>query len=174
MRHFSGEFEGVRLLMSDELDLIAGGDGEDTDDVPPPKDLDPCTRNFLTNQLSSWGMPSNFLSSVVFKSGLDGTENWITSQAYGTGASAVTQGNTIYVRPEYFESFSNFTNQAGYEEVLHAAQFAQYGEAGFYALYGGASVMGWITGNGAYNGNSFEIQAKAFASALAGSSHSCP
>lgn len=38
MRHFSGEFEGVRLLMADELDLIAGGEGEDTDDVPPPPD----------------------------------------------------------------------------------------------------------------------------------------
>lgn len=36
MRHFSGEFEGLRLLMADELDLIAGGEGEDTDDVPPP------------------------------------------------------------------------------------------------------------------------------------------
>ena len=33
MRHFSGELDGLRLLMADELDLIAGGDGEDTDDV---------------------------------------------------------------------------------------------------------------------------------------------
>lgn len=36
MRHFSGEICGLRLLMEDELDLIAGGEGEDTDDVPPP------------------------------------------------------------------------------------------------------------------------------------------
>lgn len=36
MRHFSGEFSGIRLLMSDELLEIAGGEGEDTDDVPPP------------------------------------------------------------------------------------------------------------------------------------------
>ena len=36
MRHFSGEFEGIRLLMADELDAIAGGDGEDTDDNTPP------------------------------------------------------------------------------------------------------------------------------------------
>ena len=33
MRHYSGEFEGIRLLMLDELDAIAGGDGEDTDDI---------------------------------------------------------------------------------------------------------------------------------------------
>lgn len=38
MRHFSGEFEGVRLLMLDELEAIAGGDGEDTDS--PPNDSD--------------------------------------------------------------------------------------------------------------------------------------
>jgi hypothetical protein len=36
MRHFSGEFSGVRLLMADELSQIAGGDGEDTDDTAPP------------------------------------------------------------------------------------------------------------------------------------------
>ncbi|MGH8076117.1 MAG: hypothetical protein ACREPE_02165 [Lysobacter sp.] len=34
MRHFSGEFTGVRLLMLDELEAISGGEGEDTDDVP--------------------------------------------------------------------------------------------------------------------------------------------
>lgn len=41
MRHFSGELDGLRLLMADELDLIAGGDGEDTDEnpQPPPTDL---------------------------------------------------------------------------------------------------------------------------------------
>lgn len=33
MRHFSGEFTGIRTLMLDELDLIAGGDGEDTDEA---------------------------------------------------------------------------------------------------------------------------------------------
>jgi hypothetical protein len=33
MRHFSGDFVGVRLLMDDELEKIAGGEGEDTDDV---------------------------------------------------------------------------------------------------------------------------------------------
>lgn len=34
MRHFSGEFDGMRLLMEDELDLVAGGDGEDADQIP--------------------------------------------------------------------------------------------------------------------------------------------
>ncbi len=33
MRHFSGEFKGIRPLLLEELAKIAGGDGEDTDDV---------------------------------------------------------------------------------------------------------------------------------------------
>lgn len=33
MRHFSGETNGIRLLMEDELERVAGGEGEDTDDV---------------------------------------------------------------------------------------------------------------------------------------------
>lgn len=175
MRHFSGEFGGLRLLMADELDLIAGGEGEDTDDVPdPPRDdIDPCKRAFLAGQLGLSGMPSNFLDQVQFVSGLDGTQNWITSQAYATGASAVTQGNTIYVRPELFNSFASFQNEAAYEEVFHAAQFAHYGEAGFYAMYGGASAMGWISGTGAYEGNSYELAAKAFAHRMGEMNHQC-
>lgn len=34
MRHFSGELDGMRLLMADELEKVAGGDAEDGDDVP--------------------------------------------------------------------------------------------------------------------------------------------
>lgn len=34
MRHFSGELNGIRLLMLDELEAVAGGDGEDADDIP--------------------------------------------------------------------------------------------------------------------------------------------
>lgn len=34
MRHFSGELDGIRLLMADELEKVAGGDADDGDDVP--------------------------------------------------------------------------------------------------------------------------------------------
>jgi hypothetical protein len=40
MRHFSGEFPGLRLLMEDELLEIAGGEGEDTDSGPPPTEVE--------------------------------------------------------------------------------------------------------------------------------------
>lgn len=172
MRHFSGEFEGVRLLMADELDQIAGGAGEDTDDIQEDR-LTDCERNFLTQQLGAKGMPSNFLSQVTFKSGLDGNENTWTSLAwYGSDAAAVTQGNTIYVRPEYFDSFSTFQNKSAFEEVFHASQFAQYGDD-FYSLYGLSSIYGATFGSGAYDGNQFEINAKAFANEMQGRNMSC-
>lgn len=55
MRHFSGEFEGIRLLMADELDLITGGEGEDTDDIqePPPANLSH-TFAFERRENSTW------------------------------------------------------------------------------------------------------------------------
>jgi len=33
MRHFSGDFTGIRVLFADELEKISGGQGTDTDDV---------------------------------------------------------------------------------------------------------------------------------------------
>lgn len=173
MRHFSGEFEGIRPLMADELDLIAGGEGEDTDDVPADAALDPCQINFLRNQLQAKGMPNDFLGQVTFKSGLDGAENMYTAIAWlQSGTAAVTQGNTIYVKPELFNDFVTFQNKAAYEEVFHAAQFRQYGDD-FYSLYGISSVYGGFFGAGMYDGNQFEINAKAFANQMQGSNMSC-
>lgn len=87
MRHFSGEFEGIRPLMADELNLIAGGEGEDTDDVQTDA-LDPCQINFLRNQLQAKGMPNDFLGQITFKSGLDGAENMYTAIAWAQSGTA--------------------------------------------------------------------------------------
>jgi len=62
MRHFSGEFEGIRLLMEDELDLIAGGEGEDTDDVQRPD---------LVNE------PDIVVNGKRFKQGVEVPLDWI-------------------------------------------------------------------------------------------------
>jgi hypothetical protein len=73
MRHFSGEFEGVRLLMEDELYAISGGDGEDTDDVAPVEvKYDPNTKtadvNVKLNGSSTAGvtLSSNGLENIHF------------------------------------------------------------------------------------------------------------
>lgn len=53
MRHFSGEFEGLQLLMLDELEAISGGDGEDTDDgsgPPPGSDQEIIVNGFRIDQ----------------------------------------------------------------------------------------------------------------------------
>ena len=57
MRHFSGDFDGMRLLMEDELDLIAGGDGEDGDELPTL----PTIYVVAEPDRTSWYMP-NFYS----------------------------------------------------------------------------------------------------------------
>lgn len=87
MRHFSGEFEGVRLLMADELDLIAGGEGEDTDDVPEDP-WDSCNdrktdnrAQQLANAMAGMGGISNTEYGAVIYRGNDGqlhTSNILT------------------------------------------------------------------------------------------------
>ena len=78
MRHFSGEFEAPPPLMADELDLIAGGEGEDTDDVQPP----PQTEIVVTASGRGWDQPTwdlylNYYTNI----------NW-TSPATGAGGGS--------------------------------------------------------------------------------------
>jgi hypothetical protein len=59
MRHFSGDFDGLRLLMEDELDFIAGGEGEDGDELSTLPEIvviakPDRTEWFMPNHLS-WG-----------------------------------------------------------------------------------------------------------------------
>ena len=58
MRHFSGEFHAIRLLMEDELDLIAGGDGEDADEIPVVTVVGHAdhTQSYYIPNLFMWGV----------------------------------------------------------------------------------------------------------------------
>lgn len=58
MRHFSGEFDGLRLLMEDELDLISGGDGEDADEIPTVTVVGHSdnTKTYYMTNLAYWGV----------------------------------------------------------------------------------------------------------------------
>jgi hypothetical protein len=55
MRHYSGEFSGIRLLMADELDAVSGGDGDDTDDVPTEEIIIVGNRWYVPFPLSYYG-----------------------------------------------------------------------------------------------------------------------
>ena len=79
MRHFSGEFEGLRLLMEDELHAISGGEGEDTDDVSIDVQYHPDTKtadvNVRLDGNSSAGITlgTNGLENIHFDFDLGGS-----------------------------------------------------------------------------------------------------
>jgi len=64
------------------------------------------------------------VDQLRFVSGLDSNAGFYTRRAYNSGAVAVTQGNTVYVRPQYFSDVANFRTRTGFEEAYHSAQFA--------------------------------------------------
>jgi len=95
LRHFSGEMDGLRLLMADELDFIAGGDGEDTDDVT--------TVDEITVTANPNAIPT-YIGAGMFQ----GSYGW-NSSAYSYNPDCYTTNrvdtlappdNAIYVVPE--------------------------------------------------------------------------
>jgi len=101
------------------------------------------------------------VDQLRFVSGLDSNAGFYTRRAYNSGAVAVTQGNTVYVRPQYFSDVANFRTRTGFEEAYHSAQFAS--DPGFYHSYGMGIIAGLLTFGDGYNGNIMEAFAKGFA-----------
>jgi len=137
---------------------------------PRTRRLNACQQRFLVRELSSRGLPASHLSQVRFVSGLDSNAGEITRAAYNSPrmSNAVTQGNTIYVRPEAFDAMVSFRDYVPFEEIIHTAQFAEAGSpARFYYEYGISSANGAIFGGDDYGGNIFEVFAKAAARQIA-------
>jgi len=120
-----------------------------------------CQRNFLKSQLARRGMPTGQVDQLRFVSGLDSNAGFYTRRAYNTGAIAVTQGNTVYVRPTSFSDIANFRTRTSFEEAYHSAQFAS--DPGFYHSYGMGGIAGFLAFGDEYNGNIMEAFAKGFA-----------
>lgn len=106
-------------------------------------------------------MPTGQVDRLRFVSGLDSGAGFYTRRAYNSGARAVTQGNTVYVRPRYFSDFANFRTVESFEEAYHSAQFAA--DPGFYHSYGMGGIAGFLSFGDEYNGNIMEAFAKGFA-----------
>lgn len=138
--------------------------------VPKVQIPTPCQKSFLKNQLGSRGLPTSQIDNLKFVSGLDADANFVTRQAYGTGASAVTQGSTVYVRPDRFGEVANFRSTVGFEEAYHTAQFSS--DKGFYGTYGILSYGGALFGGGSYSGNVYEAFAKGAAKEMYAASKS--
>ena len=95
MRHFSGEFEGVRLLMEDELDLIAGGHENDGDDIPDS--FDDCKdrqTDTKVDQLRQLMMAKSDFATVEYKAYLyrDAVGNIVAGEIRGGSGTTVPNG----------------------------------------------------------------------------------
>lgn len=125
--------------------------------------LSACQQAFFAKELANRGLPTNHLSNVRFVSGLNSRAGYFTKKAFAAGASAVTQGNIIFVPKSGFSKISSFSNPTSFEEIAHTAQFNLLGSSKFYYDYGISSVMGVISGLDNYGGNLLETSAKLYA-----------
>jgi RHS repeat-associated protein len=107
------------------------------------------------------------LGKVVFKSGLDNDANLLTRNAFNSPDTwAVTQFNTVYVKPSHWGDVTNPRGAVFWEEVAHTAQFQTLGYA-FYASYGQSAVRSYSKGGNGYELNDLEDQAKGWAERMA-------
>jgi RHS repeat-associated protein len=137
---------------------------------PRRQSLTQCQQRFLTRELSNRGFPTRHLANVRFVYDLDGNAGSFTQIAWNDPAqfSAVTQGNTIYVRPSAWDSIVNFRTPVAFEEVVHTAQFVEAGSpARFYYEYGISGGAGIVFGAGRREGNMFEVVAIAVSHQMA-------
>lgn len=104
MRHFSGDTNGLRLLMEDELQKISGGEGEDTDDVAYGGDTVSWLQylitvgvgaiaGFLGNQMSTAWNRENNVSSMFDPSGAVSGTTWQTENGLNFEVPSWTMPN---------------------------------------------------------------------------------
>jgi RHS repeat-associated protein len=119
---------GVQLVLGWELPRNIRPEGSVQDVVVtaqrPTQGLSQCQQRFFQDVLSRRGLPTSHLDKVKFVLGLGENANWYTRNLAYPNAFAVTQGNTIFVRPQFWDEFTSFSSYRGFEEVYHTAQFA--------------------------------------------------
>lgn len=108
---------------------------------------------FLEDELKTRSLPYKHVQNIKFVEGLDQNANFGTKIAFKRGHPAVTQGNTIYVQPDRFDSVTSFAEDTPFEEVYHTAQFAQDGNSAFYNKYVLSILGGIMSGLGPRDGN---------------------
>jgi hypothetical protein len=72
--------------------------------------------------LISRGMPAAHLENVQFVRGMSG-HGWIVEQALKNGNPAITRGNIVYVREDYWETATNPKNAVFWSEIFHTSQY---------------------------------------------------
>lgn len=123
---------------------------------------------FLEDELKTRGLPFDHVGKVKFVEGYDEDSNEISRYAINDGALAVTQGNTIYVRPGTdFDRVISFEDDTPFEEVYHSSQFRKNGSnANMYAKYALRSAGAALSGKHYYDDNAYEVAAKSAAAEM--------
>jgi hypothetical protein len=105
-------------------------------------------RTFLEQR----GMPAEHLENVVFVKGMNGN-GWIVDRACENGNPAITRGNIVYVRDDFWEIATNPRIETFWSEIFHTSQYQQ---GNFESRYLSGVIGSMVTGGNGHRGNVME------------------
>ncbi len=105
--------------------------------------------------LERHAMPADHLKSVVFVKGMTG-HGWIVDRARENGNPAITRGNVVYVRDDYWAMATDATKEVFWSEIFHTSQY-QLGN--FESHYLSGMIGSLLIGGDGHRGNIMETVA---------------
>ncbi len=74
------------------------------------------------SHLEKHAMPADHLEKVVFVKGMKG-HGWIVERALKNGNPAITRGNVVYVRDDFWAAATNPNRETFWSEIAHTSQY---------------------------------------------------
>lgn len=102
-------------------------------------------------------MPVDHLENVVFVKGMVG-HGWIVDRARENGNPAITRGNTVYVRDDFWAAATDPARETFWSEIFHTSQY-QLGN--FESNYLSGVIGSLVIGGNGHRGNVMEEVAHA-------------
>jgi hypothetical protein len=72
--------------------------------------------------LEKRAMPASHLENVQFIKGMKG-HGWVVDQALKNGNPAITRGNIVYVRDDYWAKATDPSKETFWSEIFHTSQY---------------------------------------------------
>ncbi len=107
--------------------------------------------------LEQRGMPADHLENVVFVKGMTG-HGWIVDRARENGNPAITRGNIVYVRDDFWATATNPARETFWSEIFHTSQYQQ---GSFESHYLSGMIGSILIGGNGHRGNIMEEVAHA-------------
>jgi hypothetical protein len=105
--------------------------------------------------LQQRGMPVDHLENVVFVKGMNG-HGWIVDRARENGNPAITRGNIVYVREDFWVAATNPNRETFWSEIFHTSQYQQ---GNFESRYLSGVIGSLVIGGDGHEGNIMETVA---------------